>query len=281
MSLSTRRLATSVTARLLIVLVVVVAVAPIYWMISTSFKSAHDVLALPPRLFFFEPTLQNYEAVLSGQASAQGFVRPLANSIIVSLGATLLALLLGFPAAYVLARVSFRRKRFLAMWILSTTMFPPMVAVIPVFLIAGRLGVVDTFPVLIIPYAAFNLPLVIWMLRSAIRQVPMAIDEAALVDGASHAVILRRVILPLTAPAIAATAMLSVFLSWNEFLFALTLTRADVRTAPVAINEFTTMYGTQWGNLTAGATLVVAPILVMALLLGRRLIQGLTFGAVK
>ena len=167
------------------------------------------------------------------------------------------------------------------MWVLSTTMFPPMIAVIPVFLIAGNLGVIDTYPVLIIPYAAFNLPLVIWMLRSVIRQIPIEIDEAAFVDGASRSFVLRKIILPLAAPGIAATAMLSVFLSWNEFLFALTLTRASARTAPVAINEFTTMFGTQWGNLTAGATLVVAPVLIMALLMGRRLVQGLTFGAVK
>jgi ABC-type glycerol-3-phosphate transport system permease component len=281
MTLTQRRLAVSAVARFLILIVVVIAILPIYWMISTSFKDPQSALVLPPKLFVFQPTLANYQDLLSGETSAQGFLRPLINSVIVSLGSTLLAIAIGFPAAYVLARIRFRRRRGTAMWILSTTMFPPMVAVIPVFLIAGKLGVMDTYPVLIIPYAAFNLPLIIWMLRSAIRQIPIAVDEAALVDGASHPTILRKIILPLAAPALAATAMLSVFLSWNEFLFALTLTRAQVRTAPVAINEFTTMYGTQWGTLTAGATLVVLPILVMALLLGRRLISGLTFGAVK
>jgi ABC-type glycerol-3-phosphate transport system permease component len=160
-------------------------------------------------------------------------------------------------------------------------MFPPIVAVIPVFLIAGNAGFIDTYPVLIVPYTAFNLPLVIWMLRSAIRQIPAEIEESALVDGSSRLGILRTMILPLAAPGIAAAAVLSVFLSWNEFLFALTLTRSEARTAPVGINEFTTMFGTEWGNLSAGATLVVAPILFMALLLGRRLVSGLTFGAVK
>lgn len=268
-------------SRLILFVVVFIAVVPIFWMVTTSFKDPRTALALPPKLIDFEFTLQNYEALFSGAASASGFAGPLVNSVIVSLGATALAIVLGFPAAYVLARVQFRHKSALAMWILSTWMFPPMVAVIPVFLIAGNLGIMDTYPVVIVPYAAFNLPLVIWMLRSVIKQIPIEIDEAAFVDGASVSQVVRKIILPLSAPGIAATAMLSVFLSWNEFLFALTLTRSDVRTAPVAINEFTTMFGTQWGNLTAGATLVVAPILVMALLMGRRLIQGLTFGAVK
>ena len=267
--------------RLAIFGVVLVALAPIFWMVTTSFKDSRTALALPPRLIDFDWTLDNYASLLSGAASASGFTGPLVNSIIVALGSTILAIVLGFPAAYVLARIRFRHKSTLAMWILSTTMIPPMVAVIPFFLIAGNLGVIDTYPVLIIPYAAFNLPLIIWMLRSVIRQIPIEIDEAALVDGASRSFVMRKIILPLAAPGIAATAMLSVFLSWNEFLFALTLTRATARTAPVAINEFTTMYGTQWGNLTAGATLVVAPVLIMALLMGRRLVQGLTFGAVK
>jgi ABC-type glycerol-3-phosphate transport system permease component len=267
--------------RVVIFGIVLVAIAPLFWMITTSFKDSRTALALPPRLIDFDWTLDNYASLLSGAASASGFTGPLVNSVIVALGSTLLAIVLGFPAAYVLARVPFRRKGPLAMWILSTTMFPPMVAVIPIFLIAGNIGVIDTYPVLVVPYAAFNLPLVIWMLRSVIRQIPIEIDEAAFVDGASRVFVLRRIILPLAAPGIAATAMLSIFLSWNEFLFALTLTRASARTAPVAINEFTTMFGTQWGNLTAGATLVVAPVLIMALLMGRRLIQGLTFGAVK
>jgi ABC-type glycerol-3-phosphate transport system permease component len=277
----TREVVVAASARAILLLVVLIAIAPIFWMVTTSLKDPATALALPPKLIDFELTLDNYAALLTGAASAAGFTGPLVNSVIVALGSTALAILLGFPAAYVLARIRFRHRPALAMWILSTTMFPPMVAVIPVFLIAGNLGVIDTYPVLIIPYAAFNLPLVIWMLRSVIRQIPIEIDEAAFVDGATPPYVLRRIILPLASPGIAATAMLSIFLSWNEFLFALTLTRADARTAPVAINEFTTMFGTQWGNLTAGATLVVAPILIMALLMGRRLIQGLTFGAVK
>jgi ABC-type glycerol-3-phosphate transport system permease component len=274
-------LALGVLARVAIWLVILVSLVPIYWMVTTSFKDPDAALQIPPTVLGFTPTLDNYVKLLGGDSTARGFGRLLVNSIIVAVASTTLALVLGLPAAYALARIRFRGKRQLAMWILSTTMFPPIVAVIPVFLIAGNAGFIDTYPVLIIPYTAFNLPLVIWMLRSAIRQIPAEIEESALVDGSSRLGILRTMILPLAAPGIAAAAVLSVFLSWNEFLFALTLTRSEARTAPVGINEFTTMFGTEWGNLSAGATLVVAPILVMALLLGRRLVSGLTFGAVK
>jgi ABC-type glycerol-3-phosphate transport system permease component len=274
-------LGVAVAARLGIWLIILASLFPIYWMVSTSFKDPDSALRIPPEVIGFAPTLDNYAQLLGGETSARGFGSLLVNSIIVAIGSTTLALLLGLPAAYALARVRFRGKRQLAMWILSTTMFPPIVAVIPVFLIAGNAGFIDTYPVLIVPYTAFNLPLVIWMLRSAIRQIPAEIEESALVDGSSRLGMLRTMVLPLAAPGIAAAAVLSVFLSWNEFLFALTLTRSQARTAPVGINEFTTMFGTEWGNLTAGATLVVAPILVMALLLGRRLVSGLTFGAVK
>ena len=268
-------------ARIAIWLIILVSLVPIYWMVTTSFKDPDAALQIPPNVVGFAPTLDNYVNLLGGQTTARGFAPLLVNSIIVAIASTVLALVLGLPAAYALARVRFRGKRRLAMWILSTTMFPPIVAVIPIFLIAGSAGFIDTYPVLIVPYAAFNLPLVIWMLRSAIRQIPVEIEESALVDGSSRLGILRTIVLPLAAPGIAAAAVLSIFLSWNEFLFALTLTRSDARTAPVGINEFTTMFGTEWGNLSAGATLVVAPILVMALLLGRRLVSGLTFGAVK
>ena len=160
-------------------------------------------------------------------------------------------------------------------------MFPPIVAAIPVFIIAGQLQLIDTYPILIIPYTAFNLPLVVWLLRSFIAQIPAEIEDAARVDGCSRIGVLRKIILPLVVPGLAAGATLSLILCWNEFLFALTLTRSDVKTAPVGINEFTGMFGTQWGNLTAASTAIVAPILVMTLVLRRRLISGLTLGAVK
>jgi ABC-type glycerol-3-phosphate transport system permease component len=203
------------------------------------------------------------------------------HSVIVTLASTLIGLAAAVPAAYALARLRFRGKRLTANWILSTIMFPPVVSVIPVFIIASRLGLTDTWPVLVIPYAAFGLPMMIWMLRSSIRQIPFEIEEAAMVDGVSQAKILWHIVLPLLTPSIVSASLLAGMLAWNEFLFALTLTRSAVKTAPVGISEFTNMYGTQWGTLTAAATVTVAPILLITLMLRRRVVEGLTFGAVK
>jgi ABC-type glycerol-3-phosphate transport system permease component len=254
---------------------------PIVWMVVTSVKPPDMSQTLPP-VWVFRPTMSNFVSVLTGKTYAsQNFGVLLLHSLIVTVASTLLALLVGVPAAYGLARVRFRGRRAAAMWILSTIMFPPAVSVVPIFILSARLSLTDTYPVLIVPYAAFSLPMVIWMLRSSIKQIPFEIEEAAMVDGLSQLAMVRVIVLPLLVPGIVAAALLCAILSWNEFLFALTLTRSKVQTAPVGLNEFTSMYGTQWGQLTAAATVTVAPILVMTLVLRRRLVEGLSFGAVK
>jgi ABC-type glycerol-3-phosphate transport system permease component len=267
--------------RVVIWAAVVLVLFPVAWILVTSLKPGDISQALPP-VWSFTPTLRNYADVLGGSSyTSQVFASLLLHSAAVTAVSTLLALLAGIPAAYSLARLRFRGRKFTAMWILSTVMFPPAVSVIPVFIIASRLGLMDTLPVLVVPYAAFGLPMVIWMLRSYVRQIPFEIEEAAMVDGASQLAILVRVVLPLLMPGVVAAALLMAMLSWNEFLFALTLTRSAMKTAPVGISEFTSMYGTQWGDMTAAATITVAPILVLTLILRRRLVEGLTFGAVK
>lgn len=250
-------------------------------MVTTSVKPTGITQTIPPK-WLFVPTFQHYANIFGGEtSSSQAFLPLLWHSTVVAIASTLLAIFVGMPAAYALSRLSFRGKGFAAKWILSTIMFPPIVAAIPIFIFAGQLELIDTYPILVIPYAAFNLPLVIWLLRSFITQIPAEIEDAARVDGCSRIGVLRRIILPLSMPGVAAAATLSLILCWNEFLFALTLTRSEVKTAPVGINEFTGMFGTQWGNLTAASTAIVAPIVVMTLLLRRRLISGLTLGAVK
>ena len=258
---------------------VLLAMVPLVWMVTTSIKPEGYAQTIPPT-WLFQPTLQHYFDVLTG-AEVTPFAPLLLHSLMVAVGSTALALAVGLLAAYALARLHFRGKRQLAMWILSTLMFPPVVSVIPIFIMAGRLQLIDKYPTLIVPYAAFNLPLVIWVLRSSIRQIPEEIEDAARVDGASRLEIIGRIVLPLAAPGIATAGILSMLLSWNEFLFALTLTRSYVKTAPVGISEFTGMFGTEWGSLTAAATTIVAPVVLMALLLRRHLIEGLTLGAVK
>ncbi|HEY0790357.1 MAG TPA: carbohydrate ABC transporter permease [Chthoniobacterales bacterium] len=267
--------------RLIVWLAMAAALVPLVFMLITSIKPTGDAQTIPPK-WVFRPTLEHYGAVFGGDtSSSQAFLPLLGHSAIVAVASTALTILVGVPAAYALARVRFKGRRFLSTWILSTIMFPPIVAAIPVFIIAGQLELIDTYPILIVPYTAFNLPMVVWLLRSVITQIPADIEEAARVDGCSRVGVIARMTLPLAVPGIVAAGVLSMILCWNEFLFALTLTRADVKTAPVGVNEFTGMFGTQWGNLTAASTAIVAPILVMTFLLRRRLISGLTLGAVK
>ncbi|NMR21482.1 carbohydrate ABC transporter permease [Cellulomonas fimi] len=254
---------------------------PLFFMVVTSLKPEGAARTRPVQ-WFFMPTLENYANVLSGGAGTSvGFDRLLFNSAAVTLGSTILTVAVALPAAYALSQPTFRARKRLSSWILSTYMFPPIVAVIPVFILAGQVGLIDTYPVLIVPYAAFNLPIAVWILRSTIQQIPYELQEAAMMDGASRFTVMRQIIWPLVVPAVATASILSAVLSWNEFLFSLSLTRAAAKTSPVGIQEFTGMFGTQWGSLTAGGTLIVAPILVLTLILRRRIVSGLTFGAVK
>ena len=276
-----RRHPASVAGRVLLWAWLLAALVPLVFMVSTSLKPSGIAKSLPPK-WLFTPTLEHYQSVLSGgSGTSVGFDRLLFNSLAVTVGSTLLTVVLAVPAAYALSMHNFGPRKGISSWILSTYMFPPIVAVIPIFVFAGKLGLVDKYPVLIVPYAAFNLPIAVWILRSSILQIPYEIQESAMVDGATRFVTLRRIILPLLVPAIATVAILSAILSWNEFLFALSLTRSAAKTSPVGIQEFTGMYGTDWGKLTAAATVIVAPILVMTLILRRRIVSGLTFGAVK
>lgn len=258
-----------------------VSMLPILFMLLTSLKSSDIAREMPPR-WIFMPKVQNYLNILVGSGGhSQGFNRLLLNSLIVTSSSTILCLVVAFPAAFALSQPKFARRRFLSSWILSTYMFPPIVAVIPIFIFAGKMQLLDTYPVLAIPYAAFNLPIVIWILRSSIEQIPQEIEEAAHVDGSNGWNYATKILLPLVAPAIATGAILSSILSWNDFLFALSLTRSTAKTAPVGIQEFTGMYGTDWGSLSAAAMTIVAPVLVLAMVARKRIVSGLTFGAVK
>ena len=177
-------------------------------MISTSLKDSEVARQVPPQ-WLFTPKFQNYLNVLVGAGGhSQGFNRLLLNSFIVTFSSTILCLVIAFPAAIALSQPKFTRRKFLSSWILSTYMFPPIVAIIPIFIFAGKINALDTYPVLAIPYAAFNLPIVIWILRSSIEQIPKEIEEAANVDGASGWHYISKILLPLTVPALATGAIL-------------------------------------------------------------------------
>jgi multiple sugar transport system permease protein len=281
-AVSPRRALTTAAAYLVVAAFSLFALFPAFWMISTSFKSRWDAFRLPPVWINFTPTLEHYFAVLTGTGWASTpMPKLLLNSVIVSFSSSALALLCGALAAYGLSRFPTRYNKHLSMWILSTRMFPPVAVAIPVFLMVSDLNLIDSYWALIIPYAAFNMSFVVWMMKSFFDQVPVELEEAAMIDGCSRLSAFFRIVLPLTIPGLIATAVFVLILSWNEFLFALLLTRTEARTAPVAASDFVTLYGIQWGQLTAHATLISAPIIVLGLLFQRYIVKGLTLGAVK
>jgi sorbitol/mannitol transport system permease protein len=256
-------------------LVAFVIFFPILWTVLTSFKTEADAAAIPP-VFLFHATVANYRAVFSAD-----YFLFFENSVILSVGSTLVAMLLGLPAAYSLAFHPSPRTPKVLSWVLSTKMLPAVGALIPLIVIYKRVGLFDSRLGMILLYAAFNLPLVIWMMRSFFADLPKEILEAATVDGAGFLRIMGRIVLPLTAPGLAATALLSLIFSWNEFLLAVNLTSANSGTLPVFISGFMTSEGLFWAKMSAASSLAIAPVILAGWLAQRSLVRGLTFGAVK
>jgi multiple sugar transport system permease protein len=258
----------------------VVAIAPVYWMVTISLKSEVDQFASPPRWFRFAPTLEHYyDAFLT-----RSFGRYLMTSVIVAGLSTIFAVTLGTLAAYGLARFKLRGKldQRLSLWILSTRMFPPIVTAVPLFLMMRDVRLLNTLTSLVIVYTALNLPFVVWMMRGFFRELPRELEEAAMVDGDSRLGALFRVILPLVTPGLAATAVFCLIVSWNEFLLALVLTQTDAAmTLPVGIAGRVTQYEIKWGVMSAAGVVAMIPILVFAMAVQRYLVRGLSLGAVK
>lgn len=253
-----------------------VSLLPFYWLLMLSLKTRLQAFAYPP-VFLFVPTLEHYRDLLSNTDFPLFF----GNSVIVALGTVALSLLLGVPAAYAFSRWQFRGRGLILAWILILRIVPGMTYIIPVFIAYRGLGLLDTRLGLIFLYTVFNLALTVWSMEVFFGEVPRALEEAAYVDGASvfHAFI--RVVLPLSAPGLAATAILCFLFSWNEFLFALVLSRHNARTAPLAIVNFLAYEGAEWGRIGAGAVLVLVPVLLFSLAVRRYLIRGLLAGTVK
>jgi ABC-type glycerol-3-phosphate transport system permease component len=250
-------------------------------MVATSLKTRWDAFRIPP-LWLFKPTLENYDAVVFGRGgwAYTPLASLLTHSVVISVAATLLVLIAGSAAAYSFARFRTRYGRHVAVWLLSTRIFPPAVVAIPIFLMMQSLGLVDTYVGIVLVYAAINMPFAVWMLQGFFKQVPVELEESALVDGAHRVGAFFRVTLPLAIPGLAATAVFVWIQCWNEFLFALLLTRS-LKTAPVSVTEFVTLYGIQWGQLTAQAAVMALPPLLLVIAVQRYFVQGLTLGAVK
>jgi sorbitol/mannitol transport system permease protein len=249
---------------------------PVLWVFLTSFKTEITAVATPPVLLF-HPTLQNYTAVLE-RADYLAFAK---NSIAVSLGSALLALALGIPAAYSMAFYPTKRTRDILLWMLSTKMLPAVGVLVPIYLLWRDLGLLDTVFGLILIDSISILPIVVWMLFSFFREIPAVILEASRIDGATRAEELIHVLLPICAPGIAATALLSIILCWNEAFWSLNLTTVHAATLTAFTASFSSPEGLFWAKLSAASSLSTLPILVFGWISQRQLVRGLSFGAVK
>ncbi|HEY3684598.1 MAG TPA: carbohydrate ABC transporter permease [Streptosporangiaceae bacterium] len=248
---------------------------PVLWMVLTSFKQERDAYTTTPRVVF-TPTLDQYRAVFSG-----GIGTAAANSAIATVFSTLLVLLLAVPAAYALSIRPVKRWRDGLFFFIGTKMLPIVAAIVPIFLAIRNLGALDNVWSMVVLYAAMNLPIAVWMLRSFFLEVPRETLEAARLDGAGVRQELTEVMLPVVAPGVAATALICVIFSWNEFFFALNLTATRAATVPFFLVGFITSEGPYWAQLAAATTLASLPVLLAGWIAQKQLVRGLSMGAIK
>ena len=269
-------------ASLTAILVALIFLFPLYWAFSTSLRNPIDTFTVAGfgiPWIDFEPTFDNWISQLATPESA----RALGNSTIVAVSASLLALLIGTPAAYALARFRFRiiPNRDITVWFLSQRVLPPVATVIPFYLVMRSLGLLDTHLALILVNATFTLPFVVVILRQTFMDLPMELEESAFVDGASYATTFFKIVLPLAAPSIAASGLIIFAFTWNEFLFALTLAAKNVITVPVHMAGGVDSRGVQFWFMAVRAMIAMIPPVLIALIAQRYIVRGLTLGAVK
>ena len=253
------------------------ALAPIWVMIATSFKDDVIVQSKEPLWFFFVPTIENYEYIMTRGK----FDRYLWNSVIVGTLSTVITLFLGGLCAYAIARTEFRGRRFVANTTLLVRMVPPAVLAVPAFAMVVTLNLDNDLAVLTFFYTALNLPFAIWLLFGFYKQVPVELEEAAIIDGASPLQVFFRVLLPLVRSGYAVAGIFTFRIAWNEFILALLLTGRKTRTLPVGAAGFITDTGVEWGRIMAMGTLIVIPPLLFTFFAARQIIAGMTAGAVK
>ncbi len=263
---------------LALVWLVVYCLFPLAWMISTSLKPTEDTYVIPPLWVPPNPTLKSYAMILG----IQNFPRYFLNSGIVSLSTTVLAMVFAGLAGYGFARFRFRGSRALMIFTLMTQMFPGILLVIPYFSVMTVTGLLNTYPALVIAYTSFSLPFCVWMLKGFFDSIPAELDEAAMIDGCSRTSAFLRIIVPLSAPGLVATAIFSFLVAWNEFLFAVVLTSTpDMYLVTVGIASNIGQFRIQWNDLMAASVLATLPTITLYAFLERYLVQGLTAGAVK
>ena len=250
---------------------------PILWTILTSFKTEAEAIASPPSFLAFDWTLENYATV---QARSDYFLHFM-NSVILSLGSTVLGLIIAIPAAWSMAFVPAKRTKDVLMWMLSTKMLPPVGVLIPIYLLFRDFGLLDSRTGLVIVLTLINLPIIVWMLFTYFREIPGEILEAARMDGATLWAEIVHVLTPMAIPGIASTLLLNVILAWNEAFWTLNLTAAKAAPLTAFIASYSSPEGLFYAKLSAASTMAIAPILILGWFSQKQLVRGLTFGAVK
>ena len=249
---------------------------PIFWMVLTSLKTEIDAFATPPQ-FIFMPTLENYLHI-NERSDYFAFAW---NSVLISASATLLGMLLAVPAAYSMAFFESKRTKGTLLWMLSTKMLPPVGVLVPIYLLAKSFGLLDTRIALIIIYTLINLPILVWMVYTYFKDIPVDILEAARLDGATTWQEIVRVLLPIARGGLASTMLLSLILCWNEAFWSLNLTSSAAAPLTALVASYSSPEGLFWAKLSAVSTLACAPILIFGWISQKQLVRGLSFGAVK
>lgn len=273
-TLSRRRPVRGALVTGLVVALFVGYLSPLVWLVLSSFKRRVDIFTSTPRLRF-TPTLDNYVVAFQDK----GFSSNLVNSVIVAVASSLVALVVGVPAAYRLSRHRSRFQGVFLLALLAARLLPAMVLSVPLFILATKVGLSGSYVAVVAAHLTFSIPFTVWMMRGFFLAVPASLDEAARLDGCSEAAAFFRIVLPLTRGGIAATAIFLLINSWNEFLFALILTGRQTATLPVAIPNLLTPIGTFWGQIAAVATVTVVPVCIFAFAVQKYMVTGLTGGA--
>lgn len=276
MTFKSRRVLTLTIKYIVIITGAAFVLFPIYEMITTSLKFEVDAFKLPPK-WIFKPTFANYREVLF----TSNFFRYFVNSVVISLVATVLSVAVGALAGYAMARWRFRGKTAMVVGTLLLRMIPPVILVVPVFVLFNSVGLAGGRTGLILIYTALTLPFNIWVLRTFIMELPYELEESAIIDGCNDLTVFTRIVTPLIAPGMAVASIFTFRIAWNEFILSLVLTNRQTRTLPVAVSLFLTDTGTEWGKITAIATIIAVPAFIFTFTAAKSLITGLTAGAVK
>ncbi len=269
--------------RIFLVFMLIYTAVPMLWMLLTSLKSGFAAMQFPPQWWPAEPTLENYTKLLDPRQSlGEDFLRYFANSMFVSVTTTVLAVAVAVPAAYAFSRFRFPGRTFLFFSVLLRNMFPAVIFLVPLFILMRWLGLVNTHGSLILTYLTFGLPLAIWLLKGFYDNIPIQLEQAARIDGATRFQAFLLVVMPLSSPGIIATSIYSFILAWNEYIYAYTfLNRNEQMTLPVGIQRFFAENTTDWPGLMAASFMMSVPVVVLFLVLQRYFVRALTEGAVK